>query len=70
MALKDLAGLAPGSILELDRGATAPVDLLVNGQMVARGELLLVDEQYAVRVSSVVPAGERIKSLGPRPEAL
>jgi flagellar motor switch protein FliN/FliY len=64
IALKDLATLGPGSIVELDRGAAAPVDLLVNGQVVARGDLLLLDDHYALRVTEVVSTGDRIRSLG------
>jgi len=64
IAIRDLAALAPGSILELDRDASAPVDLMVNGQVVARGALLVVDEHYALRVTEVVGDGERIQTLG------
>ena len=64
IALRDLATLAAGSILELDRGAQAPVDIMVNSRVVARGELLVVDEQYALRITEVGTTGDRIRSLG------
>jgi flagellar motor switch protein FliN/FliY len=64
IALRDLAALGPGSVLELDRPASAPVDLLVNGRVVARGDLVLLDDQYAVRITQVVSSGDRIRTLG------
>ncbi len=64
MALRELAALGPGAVIELDRPASAPVDLLVNGRIVARGELVLLDDQYALRITQMVSSGDRIRSLG------
>lgn len=56
MTVQDVLGLAPGVVLELDRPAGAPVDVLVNGTLMARGEVVVVDEEFAVRVTEVVGA--------------
>lgn len=51
--LAEVVKLAPGSILTLDREAHEPVDVLVNGKVVARGEVVTVDDMYGVRITSV-----------------
>lgn len=53
MTLAELVALTPGSVVTLDREAHEPVDVLVNGKIVARGEVVSVDDQYGVRVTSV-----------------
>lgn len=54
IAVRDLLALTPGSVLELDRAAGAPADILVNGRLIARGEIVVVDEDYGVRVTEVI----------------
>ena len=54
MAVSDLLSLAPGTVVELDRAAGSPVDVLVNGKLIARGEVVVVDEDFAIRVSEIV----------------
>ena len=54
LPLRDLLSLAPGAVLELDRAADAPVDILVNGCLVARGEVVVIDGEFGVRVTAVV----------------
>ncbi len=54
MSVRDLLRLAQGSVVELDKAAGAPVDILVNGTPVARGEVVVVDDEYGVRISEVV----------------
>ena len=54
MSIQEVLGLAPGSVLELDRAAGSPVDVFVNGTLLARGEVVVVDDEYAVRVTEVV----------------
>ena len=54
MTVRELLSLAPGAIVELDRAAGSPVDLLVNGTLMARGEVVVVDEEFAVRVTEIV----------------
>jgi flagellar motor switch protein FliN/FliY len=54
MTVRELLSLTPGTIVQLDRAAGSPVDLLVNGTLIARGEVVVVDEEFAVRVSEIV----------------
>lgn len=57
MTVRDLLALSPGAVLELDRAAGSPADLLVNGRLVARGEVVVVDEDFGLRVTEIVDAG-------------
>jgi flagellar motor switch protein FliN/FliY len=54
MSVRDLLALAPGTVLELDRAAGSPADLLVNGRLIARGEVVVVDEDFGLRVTEIV----------------
>lgn len=54
MTVRELLSLQPGSIVELDRAAGSPVDLLVNGTLVARGEVVVVDEEFAIRITEII----------------
>lgn len=56
MSLGDALALGPGSVISLDRMADQPVDLLVNGKLVARGEVVVIDSEYGLRVTEVVGA--------------
>lgn len=53
MAMRDLLSVRPGTIIELDRSARAPVDILVNNTLLARGEVVVVDEELGVRVTEI-----------------
>ncbi|MGE5594396.1 MAG: flagellar motor switch protein FliN, partial [Hyphomicrobiales bacterium] len=57
LTVADVLGLGPGSVVELDRLAGEPVDILVNDRLVARGEVVVVDENFGVRVVEVVRRG-------------
>lgn len=61
--IKDLMRLSQGSVVELDRIAGEPLDLLINNTVVAQGEVVLVNERYGIRLTRVVPASERMKNL-------
>jgi flagellar motor switch protein FliN/FliY len=63
LSIKRILELAPGSVVELDRLAGEPVDLLVNNKIVARGEVVVIDENFGIRIVSLVSPEERIKSL-------
>lgn len=63
MSLEDVLRLVPGSVVALDKKAEEPVDLRVNGKLVARGEVVLVDDQYGLRITQIVDAAGRIESL-------
>ncbi len=54
MLVEDILKLGPGSIVELDRIAGGPVDLLVNDRLVARGEVVAIDEKFGVRVTELI----------------
>jgi flagellar motor switch protein FliN/FliY len=54
MRLGELLRLGAGAIVDLDRRADAPVDLYVNGRLIARGEIVAVDERFGVRITEVV----------------
>jgi flagellar motor switch protein FliN/FliY len=61
MSVRDLLQLAPGAIVELDRAAGEPLDVLVNGVRIARGEVVVVDDQFGIRLTEVVSATERME---------
>lgn len=64
IAIRDLVKLVEGSVIALDREATEPMDVLVNGTLVARGEIVVVDGRFGVRLTEVVSPLERIETLG------
>ncbi len=57
MRMRDLLALREGSVVELDQVAGGPVDVLVNGKLVARGEVVVVGEELGVRVTDIVSRG-------------
>jgi flagellar motor switch protein FliN/FliY len=61
MSVRDLLQLAPGAIIELDRLANEPLDVLVNGVRIARGEVVVVNDKFGVRLTEVVSATERME---------
>jgi flagellar motor switch protein FliN/FliY len=63
MQMGELLKLTPGSILELNRSADAPVELLVNGKLIAKGEVVVVDGNFAFRITEIESRAARIRSL-------
>ena len=63
LKIRDLMRLAQGSVVELDRVAGEPLDLMVNNTPVAQGEVVLVNDRYGVKLTSVVPTVDRVKNL-------
>ena len=61
--IRDLMRLTQGSVVELDRIAGEPLDLLVNNTVVAQGEVVLVNERYGIRLTRVVSTAERLQNL-------
>ncbi len=61
MSLRDVLGLAPGVVIELDKLAGEPVDILVNGKLVGRGEVVVIEEMFGVRVTEIIPPSQRWK---------
>lgn len=62
-SIKDVLDLSTGSLIELDKLAEEPVEILVNGKKIAYGEVVVVDENFGVRITSIISGVERIKSL-------
>jgi flagellar motor switch protein FliN/FliY len=54
MSVRDLLSLAPGAVIELDRLAGGPADLLVNGRLIARGEVVVIDENFGIRITEII----------------
>lgn len=63
MLIKDILGMGEGTIVELDKLAGEPVDLLVNGKLIAKGEVVVIDENFGVRVTDIISPMERITNL-------
>ncbi|MBE3582935.1 MAG: flagellar motor switch protein FliN [Limnochordaceae bacterium] len=61
LSMRDILSLGRGSTIELDRLVGEPVDVLVNGRLIAKGEVVLVDEAFGVRIIAIVPPGERLR---------
>ncbi|MGA5303475.1 flagellar motor switch protein FliN [Nucisporomicrobium flavum] len=57
MSVRELLSLSPGAIVELDRAAGSPADLLVNGRLIARGEVVVIDENFGIRITEIVSPG-------------
>jgi flagellar motor switch protein FliN len=63
MQIQDILKLGPGSIVELEKSAGDPVELLINERPIARGEVVVIDENFGIRLTSIVTPTERIKTL-------
>ena len=62
-SVKEILELSSGSIIELDKLAGEPVDILVNNRLIAKGEVVVIDENFGVRVTDIVSKSDRIKKL-------
>ncbi|WP_299740868.1 flagellar motor switch phosphatase FliY [Rossellomorea sp. y25] len=62
-SVRDILELSSGSIIELDKLAGEPVDILVNSQLMAKGEVVVIDENFGVRITDIVSQSDRIKKL-------
>jgi len=58
--IKEILEFAPGSIIELDKLAGEPVDILVNGKYVAKGEVVVIDESFGVRITDIAEPSKRL----------
>jgi len=63
MVINDLLQLGQGSVIELTKLAGEPLEIIINGKLVARGEVVVVNEKFGVRVTDIVSPMERVKSL-------
>ena len=63
LPLKDVIKLSTGSIVELNRAITEPVEVIVNNCVIARGEVVVIEGNYGVRIREIVSPEERLRSL-------
>jgi len=64
IVINDLIQLGQGSIVELDKSVGDPLEIYINGKLIARGEVIVVDDKFGIRVTDIVSPIERVKSLG------
>ncbi|MCK5830011.1 MAG: flagellar motor switch protein FliN [Methylococcales bacterium] len=62
--IRNLLQLNQGSVIELDRFAGEPMDVLVNGTLIAHGEVVVVNDKFGIRLTDVISPSERVKKLG------
>jgi flagellar motor switch protein FliN/FliY len=63
MTIEEILKLGPGSVIELEKLAGEPVDVLVNDWLIARGEVVVIDDRFGVRITDVIPPAQRINSM-------
>ncbi len=63
MTIEEILQLGPGSVVELDKLAGEPVDVLINDRLIARGEVVVIDDRFGVRITDVVPPAQRVHSM-------
>jgi flagellar motor switch protein FliN/FliY len=61
LTLEEILNLGPGSVVELDNLVEEPVDIKVNGKLVAKGELVVVEDKFGVKITDIVEREERVK---------
>jgi flagellar motor switch protein FliN/FliY len=64
LTIKELLSLTPGSVVSFDRSVTEPMDIMINGTFVARGEVVSADGKFGLRLVDVVSPKERLEQLG------
>lgn len=63
MTIKDVLSLGPGTVVELNRVAGEPVDILINGKPIAKGEVVVLGDMFGVRVTDIIPPAQRVQSM-------
>lgn len=63
MSIENILKLGPGAVVELDKLAGEPVDVLVNDRLIARGEVVVIDDRFGVRITDILSPAQRINSL-------
>ncbi|HSU80246.1 MAG TPA: flagellar motor switch protein FliN, partial [Candidatus Angelobacter sp.] len=61
--IKDILALMPGTVVELDKLAGEPVDILINNQPIAKGEVVVIEENFGVRITEIINKRERLKNI-------
>jgi len=64
IVINDLIQLGQGSIIELDKSVGDPLEIYINGKLIARGEVVVVDDKFGIRVTDIISPMEMVKSLG------
>lgn len=64
MLVNDLLQLGQGSIIELNKAVGEPLEIYIHNKLIARGEVVVMDEQFGIRVTDIISPHERVKSLG------
>jgi flagellar motor switch protein FliN/FliY len=64
MMIRDILDLQRGSVVEFDKLASEPVDILINGKKMAEGEVVVIEKHFGIRIINLVDASERVKGLG------
>jgi flagellar motor switch protein FliN/FliY len=64
MKLEDVLRIAPGAILELDRSEEEPLEVLANGRVIARGQVVVVDERFGLKITEIGTSSERLRAAG------
>ena len=64
MLVNDLLQLAQGSTIELNKAVGDPLEIYIHNKLIARGEVVVMDEQFGIRVTDIISPHERVKSLG------
>jgi flagellar motor switch protein FliN/FliY len=62
--IDEILSFVPGAIVELEKLADEPVDILVNGTLIAKGEVVVVNENFGVKITNIISPEKRIKNLG------
>jgi flagellar motor switch protein FliN/FliY len=64
LTVEEILELGPGSVVELNKLAGEPVDILVNDRLIARGEVVVVDENFGVRITEIISPRQRVNAIG------
>jgi flagellar motor switch protein FliN/FliY len=63
MTIREVLSLGPGTVVELNRIAGEPVDILINGKPIAKGEVVVLGDMFGVRVTDIIPPAQRVESM-------
>ena len=61
--IKDIMGFTQGTVIELDKQAGAPIDIVVNGKLIAHGDVVVIDDNFGVRITEIVGTKELLSAL-------
>jgi flagellar motor switch protein FliN len=64
LMIRDILDLQRGSVVEFEKLASEPVDILINGKKMAEGEVVVIEKHFGIRITNLVDAAERVKGLG------